>query len=424
MTKLSQMVGVSVCAMVLALGLSVSAAETGVGRTVGKVFESGQAIGSVTDAAHITPSIGGYGAAQQVNAYTGVAVDAADGVANILSGSANSANIGNTMLGAGKWTGNSGMAGIGSMVKNFKNFNSLSDLTNLKNLSTVGQALIKDMTPELKQLMGMNFDGFGLDSLFGGIGGGGYPSQVTDSQAQETKNVASAERDRAVSAEKLTEETENTASRGEAGPMDERLQGGASPSGTTASTGVTPSTGTTPSAGGGGDEQMISPAGDILNSSAGTMAALEKPSINMPEAGITDEIFDDPEKAVKIIKKAFFLPESEEEQRKITADELEKISHNRRVFLSQISSYAISLGKLVEGNIEKFNERRNNAIKFVEEAQNNREAIQVMNGITMGQLSETEKLLGMNTTFMILQLSDTLAQPETLGNDELTTTSE
>ena len=152
-------------------------------------------------------------------------------------------------------------------------------------------------------------------------------------------------------------------------------------------------------------EQMISPAGDILNAGMEALAPLEIAPIDIPEAGITPNIFDDPKKAATQIKRAFFLPESAEERSKITADDAGKIYMHRKLFLNQVASYAISLGKLVEGNIEKFNERRNNALKFVTAAQNNREAIQVMNGISLGQLSETEKLLGMNTTFMILQLT-------------------
>jgi len=163
-------------------------------------------------------------------------------------------------------------------------------------------------------------------------------------------------------------------------------------------------------------EQMISPAGDILNAGMEALAPLEIAPIDIPEAGITPNIFDDPKKAATQIKRAFFLPESAEERSKITADDAGKIYMHRKLFLNQVASYAISLGKLVEGNIEKFNERRNNALKFVTAAQNNREAIQVMNGISLGQLSETEKLLGMNTTFMILQLTDALFQSEDVGD--------
>ena len=78
----------------------------------------------------------------------------------------------------------------------------------------------------------------------------------------------------------------------------------------------------------------------------------------------------------------------------------------RKALMDQTVSYAMGLGKLVENGIENFNKRRDNALKFVNSAQNLREDVQVLNGIMLGQFGEVNKTLGLNATFAIMQLSD------------------
>jgi len=218
------MIGASVCAVALIFGMSVSAAETGAGKVVGEAYKQAEKVGEVADSVGITPSVGGYGTAEQIAVYAGTAISTAGGMANILSGSASVGDVGNVMVGGGMVAGMGGVTSAGALLKNYSKLNSLSDLTNVGGLTDVGMSMIKDMTPELKQLMSMNFDTFGLDGVFGGLGGGlSHPANVWDSQGQQVKNVASAEADIAKSEAKLEQEVAVTASRGRAGNMDGRF---------------------------------------------------------------------------------------------------------------------------------------------------------------------------------------------------------
>ena len=160
MKKLSMMTA-SVCAIALCLGLSSfevraedkEKAESGAGEVVQDAGKIASEVGGVTDALGITPSVFGYGAKEQVEAYTRMMSDTVDGVSGVLSGAGNSENFGKALNGVGIMQGDSTLAGLGSLTKNFKNINSLSDLTDLKNLGNVGMSFMKDMSPEIKQMM-------------------------------------------------------------------------------------------------------------------------------------------------------------------------------------------------------------------------------------------------------------------------------
>ena len=156
--------------------------------------------------------------------------------------------------------------------------------------------------------------------------------------------------------------------------------------------------------------RMISPSGDILDTGIDTLAPLGLSPINIPAAKLTPELFKDPKKAATTIKQALFPPKDEKKAKEMTMEEMAVMTTYRKVLMDQTISYAMGLGKLVENGIENFNKRRDNALKFVNSAQNLREDVQVLNGIMLGQFGEVNKTLGLNTTFAIMQLSDAFYQ--------------
>ena len=231
MINLKMIMGAGVCAVALCFGLSASEvwagdkpnAQTGAGKLTGEAFGVAEGIAGVTDKIGLTPSIGPWGTADSINANTEIAVNAVDGGVNILSGSGSSTDIGNAAVGYGKMFGNANMTQVGSVFKNFKNMNSLSDLTNLKNLGNVGMSFLKDMSPEIKQLMGMAFDDLGLDSMLGGLGGGGYPVLMPTNMAQSVAAVGTSKAQTTATEGLLDAETDLTASFGPVGNMDGRM---------------------------------------------------------------------------------------------------------------------------------------------------------------------------------------------------------
>ena len=231
MTNLKIMVGAGVCTVALCFGLSASMAyagdapraQTGAGKLAGEAFGVAEDIAGVTDKIGVTPSLGPWGTADSINANTEIAINAVDGGVNILSGSGSSTDVGNAAVGYGKMFGDANVTQIGSAIKNVKNLNSLSDLTNLNNLGNVGMSFIKDMSPEIKQLMSMSFDDLGLDSMLGGFGGGGYPVLMPTNVAQSTASVATSQAQTAQTEGLLSSETDLTASFGPVGNMDGRM---------------------------------------------------------------------------------------------------------------------------------------------------------------------------------------------------------
>lgn len=160
--------------------------------------------------------------------------------------------------------------------------------------------------------------------------------------------------------------------------------------------------------------RMISPSGDILDTGMDTLAPLGLAPINIPAAGLKPELFKDPKKASETLKRVLFPPKDAKKVAEMTAEDNRKMRAYRKVLMDQTISYAIGLGKLVENGIENFNKRRDNALKFVNSAQNLREDVQVLNGIMLGQFGEVNKTLGLNATFAIMQLSDVFYQSGSL----------
>lgn len=160
--------------------------------------------------------------------------------------------------------------------------------------------------------------------------------------------------------------------------------------------------------------RMISPSGDILDTGMDTLAPLGLSPINIPSVGLTAELFKDPQKASETLKKVLFPPKDEKKAREMTAEDNIKMRAYRKVLMDQTISYAMGLGKMVENGVENFNKRRDNALKFVNSAQNLREDVQVLNGIMLGQFGEVNKTLGLNATFAIMQLADVFYQSGTI----------
>ena len=208
--------GAGVCAVALCLGLSAAEvwagdkpnAQTGAGKLTGEAFGVAEGVAGVTDKIGLTPSIGSWGTADSINANTEIAINAVDGGVNILSGSGSSTDIGNAALGYGKMFGDANVTQMGSVVKN---------------LGNLGTSFLKDMSPEIKQLMGMAFDDLGLDSMLGGLGGGGYPVLMPTNVAQSAAAVGTSKAQTAATEGLLDAETDLTASFGPVGNMDGRM---------------------------------------------------------------------------------------------------------------------------------------------------------------------------------------------------------
>ena len=161
--------------------------------------------------------------------------------------------------------------------------------------------------------------------------------------------------------------------------------------------------------------RMISPSGDILDTGMDSLAPLGLAPINIPAVGLTPALFKDPKKAADTLKQVLFPPEDEKKADAMSADDVRKMIGYRKVLMDQTVSYAMGLGKMVENGIENFNKRRDNALKFVNSAQNLREDVQVLNGIMLGQFGEVNKSLGLNATFAIMQLADAFYQSSSIG---------
>ena len=231
MTKLNTISGASVCVVALCFGLSVSVAyanttsktQTEAGALTGEVLGVAKDVSGVTDKVGLTSSTGLSGIANSINSNAETVINAVDGGANILSGSGGSIDLGNMAVGYGKVFEDANVTQIGSAVKNVANLKSLSDLTNLNNLGDVGTSFLKDMSPEIKQLMSMSFDDLGLSSMLGGFGGGGYPVLMPTNVAQSTASVATSQAQTAQTEGLLSSETDLTASFGPVGNMDGRM---------------------------------------------------------------------------------------------------------------------------------------------------------------------------------------------------------
>lgn len=155
--------------------------------------------------------------------------------------------------------------------------------------------------------------------------------------------------------------------------------------------------------------RMISPSGDILDSGMDALSPLNVAPINMPYAGITADIFKDPKKAKDAIQKAFFFPTEAKKRQELTANEAIKIRANQHALINQTTSYTLTYGLKSDQNASEFGKRRDKAYQFIATGENEREDQQVLNGITLGELAEMNKMLGMTATRAILIATDGLA---------------
>ncbi len=151
--------------------------------------------------------------------------------------------------------------------------------------------------------------------------------------------------------------------------------------------------------------RTISPSGDILDSSNDVLSLMQMAPINLPGAGLTPETFKNPQTAMTVITNTLFAPKDAVKRSQMTSEERVRLNAYRRYFTDQAVSFSLTLGLKAEQNVNHFIERRDQALKFINTAENYREDIQVLNGITLGQLSETNKMLGLTTTLAILMVS-------------------
>lgn len=152
--------------------------------------------------------------------------------------------------------------------------------------------------------------------------------------------------------------------------------------------------------------RMISPSGDILDSGMDALSPLNIAPINMPYAKLTPEVFKNPQQATTAVQKAFFIPEDENQRKEITADDMVQVDANRQAVLKQIASYTLTFGLKSDHNAAEFGQRRDKAYQFIATGSNEREDQQVLNGITLGELAEMNKILGLTATQAILLSTD------------------
>lgn len=157
--------------------------------------------------------------------------------------------------------------------------------------------------------------------------------------------------------------------------------------------------------------RTISPAGDILDSSNDVLSLMQMAPINLPGAGLTPETFKNPQTATAVISRTLFAPLDAAKRSQMSSEEQIRIKAYQRYFTDQAVSFSLTLGLKAEQNVDHFIERRDQALKFINTAENYREDIQVLNGITLGQLSETNKMLGLTTTLAILMVSENMEIP-------------
>lgn len=155
--------------------------------------------------------------------------------------------------------------------------------------------------------------------------------------------------------------------------------------------------------------RKIAPSGDVLDSGMDALAPLTISPINIPAAGLTPDLFKDPKTAAEHLKKTLFLPDTKEEQTQLGSQDLHKIEAVRKMVIDQNASYAMTLGIKADHNVNNFAERLKR-VKTLESNDNDiRDAIVIYNGITLGQLAEANKTLGLMATYAILSASDILA---------------
>lgn len=163
--------------------------------------------------------------------------------------------------------------------------------------------------------------------------------------------------------------------------------------------------------------RQLSPTGDILDSNMDALAPLALDPINIPEVNLTVKNLLEPQKAAEIIKKALYLPLDKDERARLTQDQVLKIRRNQRTVLQQTVSHALAFGVTTAQNVSDFSKRKDTAATFIPSTENQREDMQVLTGLTLGQLAETNKMLALTATLGLLEASDSLAASSTLIGD-------
>lgn len=161
---------------------------------------------------------------------------------------------------------------------------------------------------------------------------------------------------------------------------------------------------------GGLQQRPVSPSGDILNSNMDALSPLQVAPINIPTIGLVPTTFQKPALAARLIQATLFMPVDPQEAQKMTPQQLEEMRLYQKQITDQTSAYALAFGVKSDHNAAQFAQRRDQAIKFINSAETMREDVQVLNGIALGQLSETNKILGMLATEAILSASKDLRE--------------
>lgn len=161
---------------------------------------------------------------------------------------------------------------------------------------------------------------------------------------------------------------------------------------------------------GGLQQRPVSPSGDILNSNMDALSPLQVAPINIPTIGLVPMTFQNPALAARLIQATLFMPVDPQKAQKMTPQQLEEMRLYQKQITDQTSAYALAFGVKSDHNAAQFAQRRDQAIKFINSAETMREDVQVLNGIALGQLSETNKMLGMLATEAILSASKDLRE--------------
>lgn len=160
--------------------------------------------------------------------------------------------------------------------------------------------------------------------------------------------------------------------------------------------------------------RQLSPTGDILDSNMDALAPLSLDPLSIPKESITVKDLTDVKKASEIIRKALYLPLDKEERDKLNPKELLRIRTNQRLILQQISAHDLTFGITSAQNVSDFQKRKDTAATFIPSAENEREDVQVLTGLTLGQFAETNKMLALTASLALLEAADSISSASSL----------
>lgn len=160
--------------------------------------------------------------------------------------------------------------------------------------------------------------------------------------------------------------------------------------------------------------RQLSPTGDILDSNMDALAPLSLDPLNIPKESITVKDLTDVKKASAIIRKALYLPLDKEERDKLNPKDVLRIRTNQRLILQQISAHDLTFGITSAQNVSDFQKRKDTAATFIPSAENEREDIQVLTGLTLGQFAETNKMLALTASLALLEAADSISSASSL----------